>query len=198
MSSPLELYLRALDGFTAVVERAPADGWDTRSPCPEWTARQLVGHVIDAGRQVTAMLSRQGLKPPVTDVTDLDLLAGSDPAVNWRRSRQDTVAALANVDLDVAVTTTLDIHTVGDVLATVVIEPLVHAWDLAVVSGQQVQLDAEAAQVTLPAVNVLGGRLAVTGMYQPPIPVLPTASPQDQLLAALGRLPNSSRLPNSN
>lgn len=187
MSSPLELYLRAVDGFTAVVERAPAQRWDSRSPCPEWTARQLVGHVIDAGRQVTAMLTRQGLKPPVTD---LDLLAGPDPAANWRRSRQDTVAALANVDLDVAVTTPLGIRTVGDVLATVVIEPLVHAWDLAVVSGQQVQLDAEAVQVTLPAVQVLGGRLAVTGMYQPPIPVLPTASPQDQLLAALGRLPN--------
>lgn len=75
----------------------------------------------------------------------------------------------------------------------VVIEPLVHAWDLAIATGQTVWLDSEAVAVTLPAVERLGDQLAATGMYAAGRPLPPMASMQDRLLAALGRKPRCGR-----
>ena len=186
MSSPLDLYLRALEGVTAVADSAPSERWEACSPCPAWSARQLLGHVIDAQRQVVAMLTGQGPHPPVSDLAQLARLAGTDPAKCWRRTQLDTADALARVDLDASVATPLGTRTVADVLAIALIEPLIHGCDLAVATGQRVTLDPEAVQVTLPAVQALGRQLD-SGMYQPALPTPPDATAQDQLLAALGR-----------
>lgn len=187
MSSALDLYLRALARVTTIVDAAPAQRWEARSPCPDWTARQLLGHLIDAQHQVVAMLTSQGPRPPVTDLGELARLAGDDPALGWQRTRTDTADSLAGVDPATAVTTPLGARPAAGVLAVALVEPLIHGWDLAVATGQQLSLAPEAVQVTLPAVQALGRQLADSGMYAPALPVPPGASAQDQLLAALGR-----------
>lgn len=189
MSSALDLYLRALQRVTEVVNRAPDERWDARSPCPDWSARQLLGHVIDAQHQVVAMLTGQGPRPPVSDLDELAGLAGDDPTRTWRRVQLDTTAMLASVDVAATVSTPMGARAAADVLAVALIEPLVHAWDLAEVTCQRLTLDPEAVHATLPAVQALGRQLANTGMYRPAMPAPPDATAQDQLLAALGRAP---------
>jgi len=187
MRSPLELYLRALRGVTDVVEAAPSESWTSQSPCPDWSAKQLLGHVIDAQRQVAAMLAGDPPRRPVTDPGDLGRLVGADPMTTWHRTHEQTTNMLARVDLDGAVMTPLGSLSAAELLATALVEPLVHAWDLAVATGQQIVLDAEAVDAILPGVQAMGTQLAASGMYQPALSVPDSAPIQDQLLAALGR-----------
>lgn len=185
-----ERYLRVLDGFSTVVDAVPAESWDRPTPCPDWSARQLVGHVIDAQRQVIALVSGRGPIAPVTDPSAVGELAGRDPAASWRASREETVAAPRAADLEATVPTPARPTPVAQVLGMAVVEPLVHAWDLATAVGEQVRLDPEAVETALPAVAALGTQLAATGMYRPAIPVGADATAQDRLLAALGRSPS--------
>ncbi len=85
--------------------------------------------------------------------------------------------------------TPLGTRTVDEVLAVAVVEPLVHAWDLATAAGQTARLDPETVTATLSAVEALAGQLAATGMYAAALPAPSDSSPQDRLLAALGRHP---------
>jgi uncharacterized protein (TIGR03086 family) len=185
-------YLRVLDDFTAVVDAVPTGCWDHPSPCPEWTARRLAGHLVDAQRQVVALVSAQGATAPVADPAALGELAGRDPAASWRTCREETVAALEATDSETTVPTPAGPASVAQVLTIAVVEPLVHAWDLATAVGREVRLDPEAVEATLPGVEALGGRLAATGMYRPAIAVDADAPAQDRLLAALGRSPAQS------
>ena len=40
-------FARVSQGFLARIEAVPADAWGNASPCPNWTARAVVAHVID-------------------------------------------------------------------------------------------------------------------------------------------------------
>lgn len=188
MNVQLERYLRVLDGFTAVVDRVPDERWEQRSPCPDWTARQLLGHVIDAQRQVVGMLTGH-LGPPIGDPSELGRLAAPEPRARWRHTSDGTSVVVRGIDPDAVVTTPAGASTAAAVLGIAVIEPLVHAWDLAIAADQPVTLDPDAVNAVLPAVLAAGDQLAATGMYRPTLPTRSDVSDQDRLLAALGRDP---------
>ncbi len=192
MTTPIELYLRALDRLGAVVDAVPPDRWDDPTPCPDWSARQLVGHLVDAQRQVLAMVGDDGPRPPVTDPPELAALAGPDPAGSWRRAHEGTTATLAGVSPAASVATPLGPRTVEQLLGLALVEPVVHSWDLATATGQPADLDPEAVRALLPGVLALGAQLQGSGMYGPAVPVPDDAPAQDRLLAALGRGPDPS------
>ncbi len=182
-------YLRALDRLGAVVDAVPAERWDAPTPCPDWSARQLAGHLVDGQGQVLAMLTGEGPRVPVTDPGALGLLAGPAPAGSWRRAHQSAAAALRGAAPDAAVATPLGPRTVEQLLGIAFVEPVVHTWDLATATGRPADLDPDAVRALLPGVLALGGQLQATGMYAPAVPVPDDAPAQDRLLAALGRRP---------
>jgi uncharacterized protein (TIGR03086 family) len=194
MTTALELYLRALDRASAVVDAVPADRWDVSTTCPDWSARQLLGHLIDGQRQILAMVTGDGSRPPVTDPQALGALTVPDPTASWQRAHQETSAALADITPAAEVPTPLGPQTVEQILGIILIEPVVHTWDLATATGQAVPLDAEAVHTLLPGVLALGDQFHATGMYRPPVTVPEGASAQDRLLAALGRDPHTETL----
>ena len=189
MTTPIELYLRALDRLGAVVDAVPPDRWDDPTPCPDWSARQLVGHLVDAQRQVLAMVGDDGPRPPVTDPRELAALAGPDPAGSWRRAHEGTTATLAGVSPAASVATPLGPRTVEQLLGLALVEPVVHSWDLATATGQPADLDPEAVRALLPGVLALGAQLQGSGMYGPAVPVPDDAPVLDRLLGATGRDP---------
>ena len=193
MTTPLALYRRALDDFGQTVADVAAERWDAGSPCPGWSARCLVGHVIDAQRQVAAMVAGDDLRTPVTDVAALAALAGPEPSRSWLSAAGEIADVLRGAAPEAPVVTPLGGATVRDLLGMALVEPLVHTWDLAVATGQPARLDPDAVAATLPGVLALGAALQQSGMYAAALPAPPDASPQDRLIAALGRDPEAGR-----
>lgn len=187
MPTPIERYLGALDRLGAVVDAVPPDRWDDPTPCPDWSVRQLLGHLVDGQVQVLAMVGDDGPRRPVTDPGELGALAGPDPAASWRRAHEEAAATLAGVAPTAVVTTPLGPRTVEQLLGLALVEPVVHSWDLATATGQPADLDPEAVAALLPGVLALGGELQGTGVYGAAVPVADDAPAQDRLLAALGR-----------
>ena len=67
---------------------------------------------------------------------------------------------------------------------------LVHTWDLATATGQDRRLDPGLVEASSPcSCRECRGRGRQAGIVGPAIPVGPDASPQDRLLAAMGRHP---------
>jgi uncharacterized protein (TIGR03086 family) len=180
----LDRYRHALTGVDDVVARIEPDHWDVLSPCPPWTARDVLGHIIDGQQQIAALLTGQGPRPPHGDP---GTLAGTAPAAAWQAAHRDIEQVLATVNPTAQVATPMGPRTVADILSLAVIEPLVHAWDLARATGHAVRLDPDAVVTTLAGVRALDGQLAATGMYAPARTAPADADLQDQLLAATGR-----------
>lgn len=80
-------------------------------------------------------------RPPVTDSAEIGRLAGPDPRAAWQDCREPVLAVLSRIDLGAAVTTPVGPGTGSVLLRMVVIEPLVHAWDLATATGRPGTLD---------------------------------------------------------
>ncbi|HMQ25825.1 MAG TPA: maleylpyruvate isomerase N-terminal domain-containing protein [Acidimicrobiales bacterium] len=63
MSEIADRYRRLADAFTAKVAAVPDDGWDVPTPCEDWTARDLVGHVVEAADAQERLLAFLGRDP---------------------------------------------------------------------------------------------------------------------------------------
>jgi uncharacterized protein (TIGR03086 family) len=180
-------YQHALDGVDVVVAGATPGSWDAPSPCPGWTARDVLGHLIDGQIQIESLLSGKGHRVPAGHP---GAVVGSAPPTDvWAESRRAIDAVLARLAGATSIATPMGLRTAAEVLGMAVIEPLVHAWDLATATGQVIRLDPDAVAVTLAGVRALGGQLAATGMFAPAQPVPADAGPQSELLALVGRHP---------
>lgn len=191
-TSPAQRYRRALDLVTGLVVTFPPEAWGQMSPCPSWTARDLLGHLVDGQEQILSMLRGHGRRP----VED-DTAAGTGPELvaMWHAAVRELTQMLADLDLDTVVPTPTRPRTVDELLTIGVIEPLIHAWDLAATTDRSITLDPEAVHATLIGIRALDVDLAATGMYAAPVAIREGATKQDQLIAATGRDPSLSVQP---
>ena len=167
------------DRFGATLDGA-AGRWDAPTPCPGWTVRDVVGHVIGSERD---FLSGQGID--VGSAPDL-----ADPAAAWRQQARAVVEALTDEVAGTAYDGFFGPTTIG---ATVVEfygwDLAVHGWDVAVAPGQEWGVDDDEAADLEHASQVWGDALWSEGICAPALPVAEDASPREKLLARLGRDP---------
>ncbi|MBE7162206.1 MAG: TIGR03086 family protein [Williamsia herbipolensis] len=169
--------------FTALVEAVPDDAtWDRRSPVPEWTARDVVAHLV--GWFPPFLAGGAGVHLP----SGPDVAA--DPAGAWR-TMSDGVQALLD---DPA---TADRQLVNPHIGTVPLPEAVsrffttdvflHTWDLARATGQDERLDPDRCAALLEGMLPLDELLRASGQYGPKVDVPADADPQTRLLAFIGR-----------
>ncbi len=180
MNEIVARYRRALAGVTDIVHQVPADRWRVYKR----QTLHVLGHLIDGQHQVASLITGQGPRAPRQDPAEA--VTGA-PVPAWDATARHLLDLLASIDPAVEVPAHHGEATVEQLLATAVIEPLVHGWDLAQAAGIEVTLDAEAVQACLTAITPVAERFAATGMYAPPRPAAADASPQQRLLALLGR-----------
>jgi uncharacterized protein (TIGR03086 family) len=179
----LTLFQQRADRFTRVVDAVDPSGggWDVPSPCEGWSARDVVGHVLETQRD---FLARQGLDAgPMPDLTD--------PAAAWRAQRAHVTAVLeadgvAAREYDGYFGRTTIGATVADFYGW---DLVVHGSDVARATGQEWSVsDAEAADLHATA-DGWGPALHSEGVCADAVEVGPDASVTDRLLARLGRDP---------
>src|SRR5512136_566563 len=86
MTETSDRYRRLTGAFADRIAAVPADGWDAPTPCAEWTARELVVHVVASQGMFRSLVGRE-------DTPEVD--AAADPAGAFR-----TVTACVQADLD--------------------------------------------------------------------------------------------------
>jgi uncharacterized protein (TIGR03086 family) len=181
----LELFQRAQAQFTDRVDAVAPDQWEDEA-LPDWTVADLVAHLVTEALWVPPLLAGE----PVLEgrfPDDTSDLLGDDPLTGWESAADGALAAFAQ---DRALLHTVHLQR-GATSAAEYIEELtadltVHSWDLARATDGDTELDP--ALVT--AALVVADRLpvdGVPGLFDPPLDVPRTASPQARLLGRYGR-----------
>lgn len=179
----LPAHRTAMREFDARVRAVP--DWDGPTACADWSARDLLNHLVSEQWWVPHLLAGETLEQ-VGDRYDGDLI-GSDPLGAWSRASARSRKAWDEADI------TGEVHVTGGVIPTedygwqMTLDLAVHAWDLARGAGGDERLHPDLAQqlhdVFAPQVADFQG----LGLFDPPQPVPEDADAQTRLLALLGR-----------
>jgi len=189
MTEIADRYRRRAELFESTVAGAPSERWEDQSPCAEWTARDVVGHVVAMHAMMLRPLARELSPAPAV---------GDDPLTAFRAARADIEALLDDPDLAaIECDTPMGRMTVERHVDEVSSADLViHRWDLARATGQdetidpaelgQLWIEAQAIPEEMRIPNHFGEGIVVFG---PVVDVPDDASTQDRLLGLLGRHP---------
>ena len=180
-----DLLLDALAHFGARVRAVPADRWEAPTPCREWTVRDLVNHLVGEHLWAAHLLRGETLDE-VGDRYDGDLV-GQEPVAAWSAAEANSSAAWKGlVSLDQPVTVSAGQTSAGAYAEEMLLDLVVHGWDLARGAGQDEAMDPAALAHLLAFVSSNADSWKDTGMFAPPVRTA-SADPQDRLLALLGR-----------
>jgi len=182
MSESIERYQALADQFGARVEATSDDGWDAQSPCPDWKARDVVRHITDSQRHMTAQLTGQEPVEPAAD---------ADPKELWRSSYAALREALAQPDVtEKKLSSPMGEMPVDAALGRLAsMDILVHTWDLARATGGDEHLDQDAVAHAFEGIKPMGPMIRRPGVMGPEVEPPAGADLQTQFLCFLGRNP---------
>ncbi|MEE6261705.1 TIGR03086 family metal-binding protein [Plantactinospora sonchi] len=180
--SPVERHRQIAAVFTARVEGV--GDWDAPAPVADWTARDVVRHLVEWLPPFLA--SGAGVELPKGPSVD------DDPVTAWRDHHAGVRALLDDPETPRRVLTN---RHVGDVPLDQAIDRFytsdlyMHTWDLARATGQDDRLDPEECAVLLAGMQAIEDAMRGSGQYGPRVPVPDGADAQTRLLGFIGRDP---------
>jgi uncharacterized protein (TIGR03086 family) len=160
-----EQYVRAWENVLAMADGVDEAAWNASSPCADWTAGHVAGHLVDAARQTFALLVGAPPVLPTSEPTKLRGLAGDEPAARLHEAADPLIARVRDLDARAVVLTPHGELPAEQFLTMVLVEPVVHGWDLAVAVRMPARLDDDAVGSLLVMAKAMGGQLAASGMY---------------------------------
>jgi uncharacterized protein (TIGR03086 family) len=184
--------LRA-DAFERKVAAVRPDQWDSPSPCVAWTARDVVGHIVDMHEVMFRPLNRTLSPAPAL---------ADDPLGTFKAARADVEAllhdpALAATEVDApAGRLTVEQH-VDQVPSA---DMVLHGWDLARATGQDDTIDPAEVEAMWAGMSAMPAELLEqlrtpgafgpgVEVFGPEVTVSEDAPLQDRLLGLIGRDP---------
>lgn len=181
--SPADEHRYVAGRFLDIARAASPEDWARPSPVDEWTARDVVGHLLD---WFPAFLSASvGIDlPEVPKVAD-------DPVAAWVARSADIQALLDDPGGRVA----RHPH-IGEMpLAQAIdqfytVDIFMHTWDLARALGIEPDLDPARCAAILAGAEQYEEAMRSSGQYGPRVDVPADASVQDRLIGFIGRDPS--------
>ena len=160
MSDSAQRYRMIAGGFDSRVNGISGDGWNAPSPCAEWSARDVVGHVVGNHRWLATRV-RGGEPAPMAD--------DEDPAEAWRGAYGGVLA----ITEDPAAMATMVEGPMGEMPfeqmlgSFVCMDVLVHTWDLARASGADECLDEASVAAAYETMKPLDDQIRQPGIFGP-------------------------------
>ena len=190
------LDFRPTTNALAALVRGTADAQlSDPTPCPAYSVADLVDHIGGLALAFTLSARKEDIPGGGNPSAD-----GSNLEEGWRDRIAGQLAELGEAWTDPAayegMTQAGPIELPAEIAALVAIDEVtVHAWDLAVATGQTYDADpaaVEAAHRFAASFEPPGGAAADGGLFGPPVPVPADAPALDRLLGATGRDPQWS------
>ncbi|HWI43557.1 MAG TPA: TIGR03086 family metal-binding protein [Nocardioides sp.] len=177
--TPAEQHAQDAAAFTALVESAAPDDWDRPSPVEGWTARDVVGHLVE---WLPGFLERTGATLPPVDMGDV--------AAAWRQRAGD-VQTLLETEGDREFTSEMfGTLTIAAALERFYIADIwMHSWDLGKALGRDVDLGEDRCRGALEGMRPMDDVLRQGGQFGAKVEVPADASAQDQFIGFIGRDP---------
>ena len=189
MTDLLALFNQGLAEFGARVHRVGADHWSDSTPCSDWDVGSLVEHLIDEQLWVPPLVSGHDLATADTMVKAERHSLGDDRAAAWDAAALASKRAAGEPGaLDRQVELSRGPTPASDYIGEMIMDAVVHAWDLGHAIGYREPLPDDLVQFTLAGVQAFGD-LSTTGLFSPAVPVPDDASAEDRLIAFTGRDP---------
>lgn len=151
-----------------VVAGVPADGWQLPTPCSEWNVTQVLQHA--AGDQIGyAAFLTGGPGPSEDPFAPSGTLSASaeEVAEAAMRASAEAWAGVAADAQEVSVPIPPNKLSAADGVRACAMDAAVHAWDIAVATGQPSPLTPELAREFLPVARKLVEPLRQWGAFGP-------------------------------
>lgn len=181
------LLTQSHDALRTVVAGVPEDGWNLSTPCEQWNVAQVFQHA--AGDQLAYASKLTGEPGPDYDpfapsgTLDGDASALLEPALS---TTADAFAAVDPDDAQVPVPLPPFTLPATSAVAAAALDAAVHAWDIAVATGQPSPLTPALARALRPVADALVDPLRGFA-FGPAIAPQPGADDAASLLNFLGR-----------
>jgi uncharacterized protein (TIGR03086 family) len=180
MTDVQSTYATAATAFGAAVKAVGTQQWGLQSPCDEWTARDIVNHVVTGHRGVIANVTGGEPPPPSTD---------EDPGQAWESAFRAMSAIVGDSEsLAREVDGPAGKMAAGDIIGSfVTMDVLVHTWDLARTVGADEHLDEEAVRLAYETLKPMDAAIRRPGVFGPKLDAPPGADIQTEFLYFVGR-----------
>ena len=188
-----DLVTTFLTAQAAVTERVHAvtpDQWQLGTPDAQWTVANLVGHLVDEHRWAAPLLAGLDMDAARAAVAGLGPAGGGAGLVRaWDLAAATSAEAFgAGGALTGQVAITRGWVPAVEYLEEMVLDLIVHAWDLGVATGYPGPLPAGAVAASYPLAQAIVDRTPA-GMFDAPVDVGADAPVIDRLVALTGRRP---------
>ncbi len=194
-TDPVDQLCVAIDATGLLISAVRDDQWAAPTPCPEWTVRDLVGHMVTSNYAFVRILG--GTAPEAPGRTAPEAPGGGAdslrPDAGLVDAYRDSAAALVGAFRQPGVLDRVHTVPIGPVpgiaaLHLRITEVLVHGWDLARATGQDAVFPEDLAEQELAfSRSKLGDIPQGRTPFAPPQPVPGDAPAIDRLVALLGR-----------
>lgn len=177
-----------MDFVTSVIDRFPDGGWDRPSPCADWRALDVIGHLGATTAYGIELLEggQPGWQPSARPG---DAVRG-DPKEWWRELATRARALMSRVDLSATVDTPGGSRTVADGLGFPAVDLYVHGWDLARCAGVEVEIPEDAIEFAHSVLDPIPDeQLRGPNTFGPEVPLGAETTPTVAFIAWTGRDP---------
>jgi uncharacterized protein (TIGR03086 family) len=184
------LIARAAAPWADVIRDLKPDQLGAPTPCAAYDVRALVNHLFYWGPSLDGAGRKEFTPPPATPEAETDFV-GDDWATDLTAYLDRLVAAWSEPAAWLGTTrmgsaTEWPAATIGGM---VLVELVVHGWDLARAIGQRPEWDSDVTAATYQEITGMAAQGREMGVFGTEITVPATASTVDRLLAVSGRDP---------
>lgn len=190
-----ELMAKAATPTVAMVRNIKADQLDAPTPCPEYDVRGLVNHLLFWGPSLEGAGRKQPVTPPAASDRDARLAEG-DCMGKFEAQTHSLVAAWSEPEAWEGMTgmggpmdgpMEMPAAMIGGMVLG---ELVVHGWDLARATGQELSWDDVVLARVHREVEMTAEQGREMGVYGDQVQVPDTASVLDRILGLTGRDPH--------
>jgi uncharacterized protein (TIGR03086 family) len=188
--SDVDMPNRAAAALIEIVRGVKPDQVAAPTPCAEYDVRLLLNHLLFWGPSLEGAARKESVPPPAGSESEVDLTEGDWAAAVAAQAERIAAAwsrpAAWEGTTHMGGPMELPASMVGGM---VVIEVLVHGWDLARATGQHWEWDGDLVTYTLGEVVKTAEQGRQMGVFGPEVTVPGSAPALDRVLALTGRDP---------